>query len=339
MPRSQNGRQAASLGGAASGGVTGPPLLDAGTSAPGQTGVMARQQRPDSGTELGHFLYARRSQITPAEVGLIQGTGVRRTPGLRREEVAALAGVSIDYYTRLERGKETRPSPAVVDALARALNLELDEHEHLRALAARAARYAPEPPPAPSRTVRRQLKLLLEKLRPNPAYITSRTLDLLAWNPGALALYDGIEDWPASQRNIGRFLFLHPAARDIYADWDNQIRGCVARMRALAGTDPDATDLAGLVGELLLKSPDFARLWERYDVTRRNSGQKKTFHHPHVGTITLDFQGMQLEGTPGQRLGVYVAEPGTPDYDAMVLLDMTAPAHTGKSACNSTDPM
>jgi transcriptional regulator with XRE-family HTH domain len=120
MPCGRNGRQAASFGGAASGGVTPPPLPEAGTSAPGQTGAMARQQRQDGGTELGHFLYARRTQVTPAEVGLIQGAGVRRTPGLRREEVAALAGVSIDYYTRLERGRETRPSPAVVDALARA---------------------------------------------------------------------------------------------------------------------------------------------------------------------------------------------------------------------------
>ena len=287
--------------------------------------MAAEQQHDNSGTELGRFLRARRSQVTPADVGFTPGAGVRRTPGLRREEVAALAGVSIDYYTRLERGKETRPSPAVTDALARALKLDEDEHEHLRALAARAARYAPEPPHAPSRTVRPQLKLLLETLRPNPAYITSRTLDLLAANPGALALYAGLDDWPATHRNLGRFLFLHPAAREIYADWDNQIRGCVARMRALAGTDPDAPDLAALVGELLLKSPDFAKLWERYDVTRRTAAQNKTFHHPQVGTITLGFQGMQLEGTPGQRLGIYLAEPGTPDHDAMILLDMTAP--------------
>ena len=257
---------------------------------------------------------------------------MRRTPGLRREEVAALAGVSIDYYTRLERGKETRPSPAVTDALARALKLDEDEHEHLRALAARAARYAPEPPHAPSRTVRPQLKLLLETLRPNPAYITSRTLDLLAANPGATALYAGIGEWPAAQRNIGRFLFLHPAARDIYADWDYQVRGCVARLRALAGTDPDAPDLAALVGELLLKSPEFAKLWERYDVTRRTAAANKTFHHPQVGTLTLGFQGMQLEGTPGQRLGIYLAEPGTADYDAMILLDMTAPRHAERPA-------
>jgi transcriptional regulator with XRE-family HTH domain len=238
-----------------------------------------------------------------------------------------LAGMSIDYYTRLERGRETRPSPAVVDSLARALKLDQDEHDHLRDLAARAAHFAPQPPPAPSRTVRPQLKLLLESLRPNPAYVTSRTLDVLAANPGALALYTGLDEWPAGQRNIARFLFLHPSAREIYDDWDNQIRGCVARLRALAGTDPDAPDLASLAGELLLKSPEFAKLWERYDVTRRSAAPMKTFHHPEVGTITLSFQGMQLESTPGQRLGVYTAEPGTPDYDAMVLLDITTPRH------------
>jgi transcriptional regulator with XRE-family HTH domain len=286
---------------------------------------MATNRHPDGATELGRFLTARRTQVTPAEAGLTPGAGVRRTPGLRREEVAVLAGMSIDYYTRLERGKETRPSPAVVDSLARALKLDQDEHGHLRDLASRAAHFAPEPPPVPSRTVRPQLKLLLESLRPNLAYVTSRTLDVLAANPGATALYTGMDEWPAAQRNIARFLFLHPAARELYNGWEQQSRGCVARLRALAGTDPDAPDLTILVGELLLKSPEFAKLWERYDVTRPSSAQRKTFHHPQVGTITLSFQGMQLEGTPGQRLGVYTAEPGSPDHDAMVLLDMTAP--------------
>ena len=123
--------------------------------------------------------------------------------------------------------------------------------------------------------MRPQLKLLLEALRPNPAYITSRTLDMLAANPGALALYAGSTTGRPRQRNLARFLFLHPAARDIYADWDNQIRGCVARMRALAGTEPDAPDLAALAGELLVKSPEFARLWERYDVTTRTAGRRR----------------------------------------------------------------
>jgi hypothetical protein len=121
--------------------------------------------------------------------------------------------------------------------------------------------------------VSHQVKLLLENLRPSPAYVTSRTLDLLAANPGALALYTGIENWPARQRNLARYLFLHPQSRGLYADWTTQIRGCVARLRALAGTDPDAPDLAGLIGELLLKSPDFAKLWDRYDVARASHGQ------------------------------------------------------------------
>ncbi|MET8408500.1 helix-turn-helix transcriptional regulator [Streptomyces sp. NPDC005195] len=288
--------------------------------------MAAQRHNDDGGTELGRFLRARRTQLTPAEVGFTPGAGVRRTPGLRREEVAALAGVSIDYYTRLERGKETRPSLAVVAALGRALKLDQDEHDHLHDLVLSAARHAPEPPASPSRTVSPPVKLLLENLRPSPAYVTSRTLDLLAHNPGALALYAGIEEWPAKQRNLARFLFLHPAAHDLYADWDTQIRGCVARLRALAGTDPDAPDLANLVGELLLKSPDFAKLWDRYEVTRRTHTQKpKTFHHPHVGEITLSFQGMQLEGTPGHRLGVYITTPGTPEHDAVAILDMTAP--------------
>src|SRR5215469_16189342 len=131
-------------------------------------------------TELGRFLRTRRAGVRPADVGLPAGTGARRTPGLRREELATLAGISIDYYTRLERGKETRPSPSVVDALARALLLDDAEHEHLRSLAAVAARTAPEPPTAPSRTVRPGVHLLLEALRPFPAHVVSRTNDLLA---------------------------------------------------------------------------------------------------------------------------------------------------------------
>jgi transcriptional regulator with XRE-family HTH domain len=274
-----------------------------------------------SGTELGRFLRARRARVTPEEAGLRAGAGLRRTPGLRREELAILAGISSDYYVRLERGKETRPSPSVVDSLARALRLEEDEHEHLRSLAALAARTPPEPPAAPSRTVRPGVKLLLESMRPHPAHVVSRTGDVLAANPGGLRLLAGIEDWPAKQRNISRYVFLHPAARDLFHDWHHQVRGCVARLRALAGTDPDAPDLTRLAGELLLKSPEFARLWERYDVTGHSFG-RKTFHHPEVGDLTLGYQSMELEGTPGHRMVTYYAEPGTPEHDAMVMLDM-----------------
>ncbi|MER5806143.1 helix-turn-helix transcriptional regulator [Streptomyces mirabilis] len=284
---------------------------------------MTQELQTSGGSELGRFLRARRARITPAEAGLTVGVGLRRTPGLRREELATLAGISIDYYTRLERGKETRPSPSVIDSLARTLQLDEAEHDHLRTLAAAAARTAPIPPAAPSRSVRPGVRLLLERLRPNPSYVLGRTSDLLAWNPAGLRLYPGIEEWPVKQRNIARYAFLHPTARELFVDWENSLRGCVARLRAVAGTDPDAPDLAPLVGELLLKSPDFARLWERYDVKGRAYGSK-TYHHPEVGTFTLGYQSMQLEGTTGHRLITYYAEPGTPDYDAAVLLDMAA---------------
>ncbi|MFB8176031.1 helix-turn-helix transcriptional regulator [Streptomyces sp. NPDC055966] len=304
---------------------------------------MTREHTTDGGTELGRFLRARRSRLTPAEAGLAAGSGLRRTPGLRREELATLAGISIDYYTRLERGKETRPSPSVVDALARALRLEDDEHEHLRTLAIMAARSVPEPRPAPSRAVRPGVNLLLEALRPYPAYVAGRTTDILAHNPGGLRLLAGMEGWPAKERNIARYVFLHPAAHELFDDWSNQVRSCVARLRGLAGTDPDAPDLARLAGELLLKSPDFARLWERYDVKGRSHG-RKTFHHPEVGDLTLGYQSMELEDTPGHRLVAYFAEPDTPEYDALALLDLlgsqqspTATTHPDRPSATAQD--
>jgi transcriptional regulator with XRE-family HTH domain len=291
--------------------------------------------QPQNGTELGRFLRARRARVTPGQAGLPTGAGPRRTPGLRREELATLTGISIDYYTRLERGKETRPSPSVVDALARGLLLEQDEIDHLRSLAALAARRPPEPPAAPSRAVRPGVRLLLESLRPSPAYVVSRTNDLLAANPAGLRLFAGIEEWPVKQRNIARYVFLHPAARDLFHDWGTQVRACVAHLRALAGTDPDSPDLTRLVGELLLKSPEFARLWERYDVRSRSYG-RKTFHHPEVGELTLGFESLRLEGTPGHRLLAYNAEPGTPEHDAVALLDLLAHEPASRPATPGT---
>lgn len=277
--------------------------------------------------ELGRFLRARRAGVSPADLGLPPGMGIRRTPGLRREELAALAGVSIDYYIRLERGKETRPSPAVVDALGRALNLDAEELAYLRELAAQAARggAAPTRRHASSRTIRPTLRRLLESVRPCPAYVLSRTNDMLATNPSGLYLTPGMADWPPAKRNTIRYTFLHPRARTLWPDWEVKARACVAHLRAVAGTDPDDPELAALVGELAVKSPDFSRMWERYDVRRVGSGQK-TFLHPEVGTMTLSHEVMEINRMDGGRVVVYSAEPGTPDYDAMVLLDMQAAA-------------
>ncbi|WP_019067009.1 helix-turn-helix transcriptional regulator [Streptomyces hokutonensis] len=280
---------------------------------------MASEQSSDGGAELGRFLRARRTRTAPEQVGLKAGTGLRRTPGLRREELATLAGISIDYYVRLERGKEIHPGPTVVDALARALLLDASEHRHLRELASRAA-YAPVAPPAPGHTVRPQLRVLLESVRPNAAYVVSRTLDLLASNPGALRLFAGLGDWPPPLRNFARYAFLHPLARDVLDDWDEQARACVGRLRALAGTEPDAPDLADLVGELLAKSPDFADLWNRFDV-KPHAPDPKTFHHPEVGDLHLGYESMPMEHSHKQRFVVFFAEPGTSDHDKLIQLD------------------
>lgn len=288
------------------------------------------------GSELGRFLRARREEITPAEVGLTTGPGIRRTPGLRREELATLAGVSIDYYTRLERGKETRPSPQVVDALARALRLGEAERDHLRDLAASAARRSTDAPKAPSRTLPPGIEQILERLRPNPAYVMSRSLDVLASNPGGMRLLPGIEDWPAKKRNVARYLFLHPDATTVLLDWDNHVRGCVASLRTLAGTEPDAPDLQSLVGELSVKSPAFAKLWDRYEVRGHATGSK-SFHHPLIGDITLGYQAFDLAGAGGMRMVVYYAEPGSPEADALALLDMDSPEIDAPEIATSAD--
>jgi len=276
-----------------------------------------------NGSELGIFLKARRAAVQPEDVGLPAGTGVRRTPGLRREEVAILAGVSVDYYTRLERGKETNPSPAVVDALARILRLSPDELQHLRDLSANAARPTrrAEERQNRTRTVRQGPLVLMESLRPNPAYIVSRTNDVLAANPSGLALFPGLADYPAKQRNITRYIFLDPAAKELYPEWEKLVPRSVAYLRARAGADPDDPELVRLIGELVVKSKEFARLWERYEVHMVGQGTK-SFQHPDVGPMTLDYEAMELANTGGQRLIAYYTIPGTPDDDAVTLLDM-----------------
>ncbi|MFI0773412.1 helix-turn-helix transcriptional regulator [Streptomyces sp. NPDC021212] len=301
------------------------------------------RQHGNGGTPLGTFLRAHRAKVTPEEAGLPPGTGLRRTPGLRREELATLAGVSVDYYVRLERGREWNPSPSVVDALARALRLHPAEHEHLRDLVARAGGSSPVEPVSPTRDIPPGTGLLLEKLRPFPAFVVSRTMDILACNPSGLRLFAGMADWPEKKRNVVRYVFLHPAAQDLFDDWDEQIRAAVGRMRALAGVEPDAPDLTELVDELLAKSPEFTALWDGYGLRTHAQGSK-TFHHPDVGDLTPGYQFMQLEGTPDHRLIAYYAERDTPEYDAMVLLDMLGspssrptPTRTGRPPATAED--
>ncbi|WP_369240229.1 helix-turn-helix transcriptional regulator [Streptomyces sp. R21] len=283
-------------------------------------------QGPEAHTAsgLGAYLRARRAQIAPERAGLTTASGLRRTPGLRREEVAALAGISIDYYVRLERGKETHPSPSVVDALARALRLNEQEHRHLRELVAQAQAHAhtgsARADPSPAREVRPGLALLPEQLRPNPVLVLGRTLDVLACNPGALRLFAGLDAQPPQRRSLVRYVFLHPLAREVLDDWDEQARSCVARLRKLAGIDAAAPDLTDLVAELMPKSPEFAQLWDRFDITPHAQGFR-TFHHPDVGDVRLGWESMPLDDSPMQRFVVFFAEPDSPDHAKMLLLD------------------
>jgi transcriptional regulator with XRE-family HTH domain len=271
--------------------------------------------------ELGDFLRARRARLRPGDVGLPPGTGTRRTPGLRREEIAALAGLSIDYYIRLEQGKESNPGGPILDGLAHALRLNEEEHAHLYALANHASGRTARGSRRVNRMVRPGVRQLLETVRPCPAYVLTRTSDLLAANPEALTLLTGLADWPPKRRNTIRYTFLHPAARELFADWEHAAETTAAHLRSLAADTPDDPDVSALIAELLDGSPQFARIWQRHDVHRRR-GEAKQFRHPQVGEVTLTNEALYL--ADGQRISVYQAEPGSRDHDALTLLSMIA---------------
>lgn len=271
--------------------------------------------------ELGDFLRARRARLRPGDVGLPLGPGIRRTPGLRREETAALAGLSIDYYIRLEQGKETNPSGPILDGLAAALRLNEEENAHLYALANHAAGRMARGSQSASRVVRPGVRQLLETVRPCPAYVLTRTSDLLAANPEALALFPGLADWPPERRNTIRYTFFHPAARELFAAWDRSAETIAAHLRSLAADTPDDPAVTALITELLGGSPEFTQLWQRHDVRQRR-GEAKTFRHPQVGEFTLTNEVLYL--ADGQRMSVYQAEPGSRDHDALTLLSMIA---------------
>jgi transcriptional regulator with XRE-family HTH domain len=268
--------------------------------------------------ELGGFLRSRRAQIRPEEVGFKAGRG-RRVEGLRREEVAALASVSVDYVKRLERGK-IRPSDAVLDSLARALRLDADERMHLFALAGRANSvhdldYLED--------VRPGLLRLLAAVEPLPAFIVGPWLDLLAWNPTASALFCGFERRPVAERNMARLIFLDPEISELFCagGWDGS--GLVSALRVrYEGEHPDRR-VQALIAELKERSPLFHRLWEEHGVVKRMNG-RKAFNHPEVGMIELDWERLTVPGAGGQVLMVYSAEAGTPAATALTLLSTLA---------------
>ncbi|MGW5362785.1 helix-turn-helix transcriptional regulator [Actinopolymorpha pittospori] len=272
-----------------------------------------------SGGELGPFLRARRAMLQPEDVGM-PSSGVRRVRGLRREEVALLAGVSVDYYTRLEQGRERHPSPQVLDALARTFRLDGDVRGHLYRLAEILPRAATTSAQGnATRTISPDLARLLDSWPVTPAYVVNRTLDILARNRLASALYAGF----AHADNLARMTFLDPAGRDFYLDWQRAAARCVARLRLAAGYDPRDPRLLDLVAELTRCCDTFEELWVRQDV-RERSGEPRDFQHPKAGRLTLVHQAFDVHGSPGPQLVVYQAEPGSASAEALALLQSGA---------------
>nr|MDT0662098.1 helix-turn-helix transcriptional regulator [Micromonospora sp. DSM 115978] len=268
--------------------------------------------------ELGDFLRARRGRLRPQDVGLEPG-GRRRVSGLRREELALLAGLSTDYYQRMEQGREVRPSDAVLAALAAALDLDDEERRHLFTLAGAARRPAPtevrrEPERVPDSTWR-----LLRALG-TPAVVLGRHLDLLAWNHLAEALLGDPDSYPPDRLNMLLLLFddLRTGQRRC-PDWERQALDYIGMMRAAVATDPTHPRATAIVGELSIRSADFRRLWARHDVRASVHGTK-TFQVPEVGDIVLDWDTYPLPGNPGPVLLAFTAEPGSADADRLQLL-------------------
>jgi len=266
--------------------------------------------------ELGDFLRTRRARLRPQDVGL-PDHGRRRVPGLRREEIAQLAGVSVDYYVRLEQGRDTHPSEQVLDALARALCLDDDAVAHLHDLARPAPRRR-RPRERPER-VRPGVLRLLESWSAIPAFVLGRRMDVLAFNALAGMLHDGF----ATERNMVRLVFLDPAARDTFPDFDAVAQETVATLRAAAGADLDDPRLAELVGELSLKSDEFRRLWARHEVREKASGVKRMLH-PMVGELVLGYETLRVNDAPEQLVVGYHAEPGSASERALALLGAMA---------------
>jgi transcriptional regulator with XRE-family HTH domain len=272
----------------------------------------------DTRSDVREFLSTRRARITPDQAGLPAVGGNRRVPGLRREEVALLAGVSVDYYTRLERGDLSGASDSVLDALARALQLDDAETAHLFDLA-RASNASPRArtPRRSAEALRPSLQRLLDAITEAPAIIRNNYFDYVATNRLGRALYAPVFTEPTP--NSARFAFLDPAAAEFYDDWDRVTKDLVATLRGEAGRNPYDKRLSDLVGELSTRSERFRGLWAAHNVRFHRTGVKK-LHHPIVGDIELVYEAFDLPADPGLSLSTYTAVPGTPSEDALKML-------------------
>ncbi|MET9300726.1 helix-turn-helix transcriptional regulator [Micromonospora aurantiaca] len=268
--------------------------------------------------ELGAFLRARRGRLRPRDIGLEPG-GRRKVTGLRREELALLAGLSTDYYQRMEQGREVRPSDDVLDAIAGALGLDDTERRHLFTLARAARRPVPArvergPERVPDST-RRLLRVM-----DTPAVVLGRHLDLLDWNPMAQALLGDPADYPPGRLNMLLLMFDDALTGGRSCpDWERQALDYIGMMRAAVADDPTHPRATAVVGELSIRSAEFRRLWARHDVRASVSGTK-TFRVPGLGDIVLDWDTYPLPGSPGPVILVFTAEPGSPDADRLRLL-------------------
>ncbi|MFI9824616.1 helix-turn-helix transcriptional regulator [Streptomyces sp. NPDC052013] len=271
----------------------------------------------DQRTELSEFLRSRRARLKPEDVGLPSYGRHRRVPGLRREELAQLAGMSVAYYTRLEQGNGRNVSTEVLDSIARALRLSDAEHAHLMHLVKPTRRKKKQT--ARPQQVRASLLQLLDSIETVPAYVTGRRTDILAWNRMAAALFGDWGELPPQERNWARLVFLNPEYRERYVDWDQKASDIVSFLRMDAGRYPDDPQLSTLVGELSMKSDEFRRLWATHDVKEKGHGVKR-MRHPLVGDLTLSFETFHLPDDPDQALVTYHAEPGSPAAEALRLL-------------------
>ena len=282
--------------------------------------------------DLKEFLTTRRAKLTPDQAGLPVYGDNRRVAGLRREEVAVLAGISVEYYTRLERGNVGSVSESVLEGVAHALQLDEAERDHLHRLVHAAATKRPARRNPTRKRVRPTIQRMLD-LMPTPAYLRNGRFDVLAANDLGRALYSPLYE-QSDQPNSARFLFLDPASSEFFVDFDQVQGDCVAFLRTEAGRDPYDKDLQDLIGELSTRSERFRRLWAAHDVRYHRTGTKR-FHHPLVGELSLDFEAFELPGDEGQRLNVYTAAPDSPAAEALGLLaswTLRVPTTTEKEA-------